>query len=53
MNKMSKLAEIQFPCDQCDHTASRKWNLLVHIKSKHKGVKYPCNQCDYERNAKD
>ena len=43
---------LRFDCDQCDYKATRKNNLLTHLKSKHEGIKYPCDQCDYKGTGK-
>ena len=49
---MPTLAEIQFPCDQCNYIALHKQNLLAHVKSIHEGFRYPCDQCDYKATEK-
>ena len=48
---------IRYPCDQCNHVATRNSNLTAHKNAKHSSkfmrtknktfVKYPCDQCDY------
>ena len=43
---------VKFPCNQCDFKASKKGNLMTHLKSRHKGLKYPCDQCDYKATDK-
>ena len=39
-----------FPCKHklCDYKATRKDNLMRHIKSTHEGFKFSCEQCDYQ-----
>ena len=39
---------VKYPCNHCDYKATKKGNLLTHIKSKHEGVRFPCDQCDYK-----
>ena len=42
----------RFDCKQCDYKATKKGNLLSHIKSIHEGLKFPCEQCDYKATRK-
>ncbi len=39
--------KVRYPCDKCDHVATRKRDLKRHVKSKHEGVRYPCDKCDF------
>ncbi len=38
----------KFPCDHCEHQASRKGDLKQHIQSVHEGMKYPYSICQYQ-----
>ena len=42
----------KFDCDQCNYEATKKCNLVRHVKSRHEGVKFPCGQCDYKATQK-
>lgn len=37
-----------FPCDQCDHVASKKVNLVQHTKRLHSGLAFTCSHCHEE-----
>ena len=45
---LSGAKSIKILCNQCDYIATKRGDLLNHIKSRHEGVKYPCDQCDYK-----
>lgn len=37
----------EFPCPHCEHVATQKTNLAVHIRANHTGEEYPCPHCHY------
>ena len=41
-----------FKCNQCDHMASKKSSLKVHVKPHHEGVKFACEKCEMKYKAK-
>ena len=41
-----------YKCDQCEHVASKKLSLKLHIQSKHEGLRFPCDHCDYKATQK-
>ena len=43
---------INYPCNQCNFQAPRKFDLTRHIRSKHEDVKYACDQCEYQASLK-
>ena len=42
-----------YPCNQCNHRATCKGNLKIHIRAIHEGVKFPCNYCGYRTTQKE
>ena len=36
-------AEVKFPCDECEHIATRKDRLKFHKDTEHKGILNHCN----------
>ena len=43
---------IRYPCPHCDHQASARYNLKIHIECVHDVIKYPCPHCDYQTTRK-
>ena len=41
---------IRYPCDECEHVATRSTHLKAHKNNKHRRKKHFCDQCDYEAN---
>ena len=43
----------QFKCNICGHVSSRKFNLQLHVESKHFPglVEYSCDQCEKKFNT--
>ena len=35
-----------YKCDQCDHVATKKMSLKLHVQVKHEGLRFPCDHCD-------
>ena len=44
----SKHEVVKYSCNQCDHQATNRSNLIKHIQAKHEGVRYACNQCSQQ-----
>ena len=44
----SKHEVVKYSCNQCDHQATNRSNLIKHIQAKHEGVRYACNQCKHQ-----
>ena len=40
--------KVKHPCNQCEHKASTKRHLKIHIESVHEKIKYSCNLCEYK-----
>ena len=38
----------KYRCNQCDHQATTKGNLVTHQQSVHMGIKFLCEHCDYQ-----
>ena len=36
------------PCDQCEYTAKRQYNLRIPKESHHEGILYSCEHCNFE-----
>ena len=36
------MKSIHEECSECDYEATKKGNLITHVKSVHEGVKYSC-----------
>ena len=45
-HQMSVHEGIDYPCDQCDHKATRKKNLKRHKIYIHESIEYKCDLCD-------
>ena len=50
--------EFEFPCDQCTHKSSSKFNLKHHTQFVHQldtkiryGVKHSCSKCNYQASS--
>ena len=41
----------KYACNQCDYQAPQRYNLAIHIKSKHEGLE--CQQCQKQFTCKD
>jgi len=41
-----------YKCDQCDHVATKKMSLKLHVQVKHEGLRFPCDHCDYKATQK-
>ena len=46
---------MKYACTECDHEASSKSNLSIHVQSKHRGDNkvFGCNECGKQYTRKD
>merc|ERR1719228_2511221 len=48
----TKEEKATYNCDQCDHVATKKLSLKLHVQAKHEGLRFPCDHCDYKATQK-
>jgi predicted RNA-binding Zn-ribbon protein involved in translation (DUF1610 family) len=47
-DQQSKHKGKKYPCDSCDHQATKRGNLTSHKQARHEGKKYPCDSCAFQ-----